>query len=362
MNLASGTRLGPYEIVSLLGAGGMGEVYLARDSRLDRRVAIKVLPAELAAHPERKQRFEREARAVSSLNHPHICVLHDIGEDGGVHFLVMEYLEGETLAQRLSRGALPLELVLRYAVEMAEALEQARRRGVVHRDLKPANVMVTKSGVKLLDFGLAKLRAEAGRASGLSSLPTEARSLTADGVIPGTLQYMAPEQLEGKEPDARTDLFAFGGIVYEMATGRRAFSGESAASLVAAILEHEPAPLSSIQPAAPALLEHVVKRSLAKDPDERWQTAADLARELKWIAESRDKQQPSLAPKPGAVTALAGLRLPVIAAGLVGLFIGAVATFVAVRSPTQKVRSVTRFSIQLPETEPLLQCSFPSRS
>ncbi len=197
MNLDSGTRLGPYEIVSFLGAGGMGEVYLARDSRLERRVAIKILPAELASHPERRQRFEREARAVGSLNHSHICVLHDIGEDRGVHFLVMEYLEGETLAQRLSRGALPLELVLRYAVEMAEALEQAHHRGVVHRDLKPANVMVTKAGVKLLDFGLAKFRAETSGASGLSSLPTESRGLTADGVIPGTLQYMAPEQLEG---------------------------------------------------------------------------------------------------------------------------------------------------------------------
>jgi len=352
MSLSSGTRLGPYEIVSPLGAGGMGEVYLARDSRLDRRVAIKILPAELASHPERRQRFEREARAVGSLNHPHICVLHDIGEDQGVHFLVMEYLEGETLAQRLSRIALPLELVLRYAVEMAEALEQAHRRGVVHRDLKPANVMVTKSGVKLLDFGLAKFRAEAG-ASGLSSLPTEARSLTADGVIPGTLQYMAPEQLEGKEADARTDLFAFGSILYEMATGRRAFSGESAASLVAAILEHEPAALSSIRPAAPPLLEHTVKRCLAKDPDERWQTAADLARELKWIAESRDKGQPSLAPKPGAVGALAGLRLPILAAGLVGILIGAVAILIAVKSPTQKLRSVTRFSIELPATDPI---------
>jgi len=353
MNLGSGTRLGPYEIVSLLGAGGMGEVYLARDSRLDRRVAIKILPAELASHPEKRQRFEREARAVGSLNHPHICVLHDIREDQGVHFLVMEYLEGETLAQRLSRVALPLDLVLRYAVEMAEALEQAHRHGVVHRDLKPANVMVTKSGVKLLDFGLAKFRAETSGASGLSSMPTESRGLTADGVIPGTLQYMAPEQLEAKEADARTDLFAFGAIVYEMATGRRAFSGESAASLVAAILEHEPASLCSIQRAAPPLLEHVVKRCLAKDPDERWQTAADLARELKWVAESRDKEQPSPAPKPGAAGALAGLRLPILAAGLVGILIGAVAILIAVKSPAQKLRSVTRFSIELPATDPM---------
>ena len=353
MNLNSGTRLGPYEILSLLGEGGMGEVYLARDSRLDRRVAVKILSTALAADPGRRQRFEREARAVGSLNHAHICVLHDIGEDRGAHFLVMEYLEGETLAQRLSRGALPLELLLRYAVEMAEALEQAHRRGVVHRDLKPANVMVTKSGVKLLDFGLAKFRAEASGASGLSSWPTESRNLTADGVIPGTLQYMAPEQLEGKEPDARTDLFAFGSIVYEMATGRRAFSGESAASLVAAILEHEAAPLSSIQPTVPPLLEHVVKRCLAKDPDERWQTAADLARELKWVTESRDKQQPSLRPKPRTFGALAGLRLPILAAALVGIFVGAVAVLIAVKSSTQKLRSVTRFSIELPATDPM---------
>ena len=236
---------------------------------------------------------------------------------------------------------------------MAEALEQAHRRGVVHRDLKPANVMVTKSGVKLLDFGLAKFHAETSGASGLSSLLTESRGLTADGVIPGTLQYMAPEQLEGKEADARTDLFAFGAIVYEMATGRRAFSGESAASLFAAILEHEPASLCSIQRAAPPLLEHVVKRCLAKDPDERWQTAADLARELKWVAESRDKGQPSLAPKPGAAGALAGLRSPILAAGLVGVLIGAVAILIAVKSPARKLRSVTRFSIELPESDPM---------
>src|ERR1700674_1653272 len=227
MAILPGKRLGPYEILSAIGAGGMGEVYRARDTRLDRIVAIKVLPTHLADEPERRERFEREARVVASLNHPHICVLHDIGHQDGIDFLVMEYLEGETLSQRLLKGALPLEQVLRYAIEIADALDKAHRKGVTHRDLKPGNIMLTKSGTKLLDFGLAKLRQDAAPATPLSQLPTANDPLTAQGSIIGTLQYMAPGQLEGKAVDARTDIFAFGAVVYEMATGKKAFERTS---------------------------------------------------------------------------------------------------------------------------------------
>jgi eukaryotic-like serine/threonine-protein kinase len=284
MPLGAGVRLGPYEITSPLGAGGMGEVYRARDTRLDRTVAIKVLPAHLAASPERRQRFEREARAISALTHPHICVLHDVGRHDGIDFLVMEYLEGETLADRLKKGALPLEQVLRCGVEIAGALDKAHRHGIVHRDLKPGNVMLTKSGAKLLDFGLAKLRApETSAGSELSALPTGDKPLTAEGSIVGTFQYMAPEQVEGKEPDARSDIFAFGAMLHEMATGQRAFKGTSQASLIAAILASEPPPISRLQPLTPPALDRVVATCLAKDPDERWQSAHDLLKELTWI-------------------------------------------------------------------------------
>src|SRR6201998_1999615 len=226
MAILPGTRLGPYEILSAIGTGGMGEVYRARDTRLDRIVAIKVLPAHLADRPELRERFEREARAVAGLNHPHICVLHDIGHQDGTDFLVMEYLEGETLAERLKKGPLPLNQVLQYAIEISDALDKAHRKGITHRDLKPGNIMLTKSGTKLLDFGLAKLRGPQAGVPNLSALPTEGSSLTAQGTILGTLQYMAPEQLEGKEVDARTDIFAFGTVVYEMSTGKRAFEGK----------------------------------------------------------------------------------------------------------------------------------------
>ena len=246
MSLTTGARLGPYEIAAPLGAGGMGEVYRARDTRLDRTVAIKVLPAHLAQNPELRQRLEREARAVSSLNHPHICILHDIGHQDGTDFLVMEYLEGETLAARLAKGPLPMDQVLRYAIEMAEALAAAHREGVFHRDLKPGNVMLTKTGSKLLDFGLAKLREPAAGAGGLSTLPTQAMELTQKGTILGTIQYMAPEQLEGKETDARSDLFAFGAVLYEMATGRKAFEGKSHASVITAIMSTLPPPVSTL--------------------------------------------------------------------------------------------------------------------
>src|SRR6202049_3574373 len=227
MPILTGKRLGPYEILSAIGAGGMGEVYRAKDTRLDRTVAIKVLPAHLADSSELRDRFESEARTIASLNHPHICTLYDIGHQDGTDYLVMEYLEGETLEQRLRKGPLPLEQVLQYAIEIADALDKAHRKGVTHRDLKPGNIMLTKSGTKLLDFGLAKLKQEvAPAANPLSQLPTATHAITAQGTILGTLQYMAPEQLEGREVDARTDIFAFGVVVYEMATGKRAFEGK----------------------------------------------------------------------------------------------------------------------------------------
>src|ERR1700716_1640721 len=286
MAILPGRRLGPYEILTAIGAGGMGEVYRARDTRLDRIVAIKVLPTHLADRSELRERFEREAHVVASLNHPHICTVHDTGHQDGIDFLVMEYLEGETLAQRLLKGALPLEQVLQYAIEIADALDKAHRKGVTHRDLKPGNIMLTKSGTKLLDFGLAKLKQEVAPANvQLSQLPTANDPLTAQGTIVGTLQYMAPEQLEGKEVDARTDIFAFGAVVYEMATGKRAFEGKSQASVIGAILRDDPPAVSSLRPMTPPALDRVVKRCLAKDPDDRWQSANDLANEVKWIAE-----------------------------------------------------------------------------
>lgn len=288
MTLVSGTRLGPYEVIAPLGAGGMGEVYRARDTRLDRTVAIKVLPSHLSSNPGLRLRFEREARAIATLDHPHICVLHDVGQQDGIDYLVLECLEGETLADRLKRGPLPLDQALRYGVEIAEALGRAHRDGIVHRDLKPANVMITRSGTKLLDFGLAKqaTRPQPPAGSALSALATGERALTTEGFLVGTFQYMSPEQLEGKEPDARSDIFALGSLLYEMLTGQRAFTGKSQASLMAAILTSEPAPVSRLQPLTPAALDRVVAKCLAKDPDERWQSAHDLASELTWIAES----------------------------------------------------------------------------
>jgi serine/threonine protein kinase/roadblock/LC7 domain-containing protein len=285
MALTSGTRLGPYEIVAPLGAGGMGEVYRARDTRLDRTVAVKILTQGLADTPEVRQRFEREARAVSSLNHPHICALYDVGHQDGIEYLVMEYLEGETLAARIEKGPMPTADLLRYASQIADALDKAHRQGIVHRDLKPGNVMLTKSGAKLLDFGLAK-GGEIIQGGDLSSSPTMSRPLTTQGTIVGTLQYMSPEQLEGKATDARSDIFSFGAMLYEMATGKKAFEAKSHASLIAAIMKEEPRPMRELQPMTPLLLEHIVKSCLAKDPDDRPQSAHDLKLELDWIRES----------------------------------------------------------------------------
>jgi Tol biopolymer transport system component len=290
LTLATRSRLGPYEILAPVGAGGMGEVYRARDTRLDRTVAVKVLPEHLSQNAEVRQRFDREAKTISSLSHPHICGLYDVGHQDGVDYLVMEFLEGETLADRISRGRLPTEQLLRFAIEIADALDKAHRQGIVHRDLKPGNIMVTKSGIKLLDFGLAKLRMleEPAATNSLSRLATglsPSAPLTERGAILGTFQYMAPEQLEGKEADARSDIFSFGSVLYEMATGQKAFTGKSQASLIASVLEHEPPSISSVQPLIPPALDRVVKTCLAKDPDDRWQTAHDLESELKWIAQ-----------------------------------------------------------------------------
>ena len=289
MALASGLRLGPYEIIAPIGAGGMGEVYCARDTRLDRKVAIKILPAHLSDNPEAKQRFEREARAISSLNHPNICTLYDVGHQDGIDYLVMEFLDGQTLADRVLKGPLPPELVLRYGVEICDGLERAHKMGVIHRDLKPGNVMVTKTGAKLMDFGLAKAIAEdAASSSSLTmtlSGPSAEKPLTQRGTVVGTFQYMSPEQLEGKTADARSDIFGLGTVLYEMATGKRAFTGKTQGGIVAAILGTEPQPISSIQPMQPRNLESVVKGCLAKDPEERLQTAHDVKLQLKWIAE-----------------------------------------------------------------------------
>ncbi len=288
MGLAAGTKLGPYEIQSPIGAGGMGEVYRALDTRLERIVAVKILPSHLSKDPEAQQRFEREARVISSLNHPNICTLYDVGHENSIHYLVMEYLEGETLADRLCRSPLPMAQVLKHGIEICEGLEKAHRCGVVHRDLKPGNVMLTKTGAKLMDFGLAKtavVRTESSSSLTVTmSTPVGSHPLTAAGTVVGTFQYMSPEQVEGKEADARSDIFALGALLHEMATGKCAFEGKTAASAMAAVLERDPLPVSSLLPMAPAGLDHVVRGCLEKDSEQRWQCAADVGRELQWIA------------------------------------------------------------------------------
>ena len=325
MTLASGTRLGPYEILAAVAAGGMGEVYRARDTRLERTVAVKVLPSHLAANAEVRQRFEREAKTISSLSHPNICALYDVGNQDGVEFLVMEYLEGETLSDRLAKGPLALDSVLRYGLEIADALDKAHRQGIVHRDLKPGNVMLTKSGVKLLDFGLAKAVAPSAARSGasLTAFPTEARgsNLTEEGTILGTFQYMAPEQLEGRDADARTDIFAFGAVLYEMATGKKAFSGRSQASLISSIMGSEPPPVSTAAPMTPPAFDRVVRTCLTKDPDDRWQTAHDIGVQLRWIQEGGSAvglSAPVVARRKGRER-IAWVLAALATAGLIGL-------------------------------------------
>jgi Tol biopolymer transport system component len=289
MALTAGTKLGPYEIQSPLGAGGMGEVYRARDTRLERIVAVKILPSHLSENPEAKQRFDQEARTISSVNHPNICTLYDVGHQNGTDYLVMEYLDGETLAGRLRKGPLPIEQVLRYGLDICEGLDKAHRCGVIHRDLKPGNIMLTKGGAKLMDFGLAKASVStAAAASGLtmtSSTPPGSHPLTAQGTVVGTFQYMSPEQVEGKPADARSDIFALGAVLYEMTTGKRAFEGKTAASAMASVLEREPPPITSLQPMTPPAFERLVKSCLAKDPDDRWQTAHDVKLQLRQILE-----------------------------------------------------------------------------
>jgi serine/threonine protein kinase/Tol biopolymer transport system component len=283
MPLFPGTHLGPYEITGPLGSGGMGEVYRARDTRLDRTVAIKILPRELSNDPIRKQRFEREAKTISSLNHPHICVLHDVGSQDGIDYLIMECVEGETLAKRLEKGSLPLDQVLKVGREIADALDKAHRSGVVHRDLKPGNIMLASAGSKLLDFGLVKPAAALASTATLTAV--QAAPVTEEGTIVGTFQYMSPEQVEGKELDGRSDIFSLGAVLYEMVTGKRAFEGKSQLSVASAILEKEPEPISAAKPVTPPALDHAINKCLAKVPDERWQSASDLASELKWISE-----------------------------------------------------------------------------
>ena len=334
MPLSSGTKLGPYEIQSPLGAGGMGEVYRALDTRLDRTVAVKILPSHLSSSPEARQRFDREARAISSLNHPNICTLHDVGRQDGTDYLVMEYLEGETLADRLLKGPLTAEQVLKYGIEICEGLEKAHKSGVIHRDLKPGNIMLTKSGAKLMDFGLAKATAaEEPPTSSLTmtvSGPLPAQPLTAQGTVVGTFQYMAPEQLEGREADARSDIFALGAVLYEMASGKRAFFGKSQASIVAAILASDPPPISSVRPMSPPALDRVVRTCMAKDPDERWQTAHDVRLQLEWLVEAGSKAG---VPAPVVARRRSAQRLAWIVAGVAAATAIAFAIAFALRAP-----------------------------
>ena len=362
MSLTSGARVGPYEVISAAGAGGMGEVYRARDTRLDRTVAIKILPAHLSDNPEAKQRFDREARAISSLNHPNICTLYDVGHQDGMDYLVMEFLEGETLATRLAKGPLPPEQLLKYGIEICEGLEKAHKTGVIHRDLKPGNIMLTKAGAKLMDFGLAKAATGPPPASGLSatldgafaggpSAGGGARAtqgpLTAAGTIVGTFQYMSTEQIEGKEADARSDIFAMGAVLYEMATGIRAFTGKTQASVIAAILAAEPQPISVVRPMSPPALDRVVKVCLAKDPDERFQSVHDLKLQLMWIVEGGSQVG---VPAPVAARRKNRERILTAAVAFCGLLAaGGIAGTVIFAKKADSFRKVVRAQIGAPE-------------
>jgi len=341
MALAPNARLGPYEIIAPLGAGGMGEIYKARDTRLDRTVAIKICAVRFT------DRFEREARAISSLNHPHICALYDIGRENSMEFLVMEHLEGETLEARLHNGPLPLADALRIAIQIAGALDAAHRKGVIHRDLKPGNVMLTSAGAKLLDFGLAKIAEAPAPTGSNTSLPTVAQTITTEGAILGTFQYMAPEQMEGKECDPRSDIFSFGALLYEMITGRKAFTGPSQASLITALMSADPPPVSAAQPMASPALDRLIGKCLAKSPDERWQSARDLLSELQWIAEAGSQAG---VPAPAAARRYHRQRLPWLVAGASAALFLVSLVFTVPHLREQPAKSVAvRFQVPAPE-------------
>lgn len=347
--LSPGTKLGSYEIEESIGAGGMGEVYRARDVRLDRTVAIKVLQSHLSENRELRERFDREAKTISSLQHPNICALHDVGHENGTDYLVMEYLEGETLAERLARGTVEKEELLRIATQVASALEAAHKAGIVHRDLKPGNVILTRAGAKLLDFGLAKIAEadEPAQGSSFTQLATgvaPSSPLTEQGTILGTFQYMSPEQLEGKEADARSDIFSFGALLYEMATGRKAFVGNSQASLIAAVMTSQPPSVSTIQPMTPPALERLVSTCLKKDPEDRWQTAHDIALQLKWIEEGGSEVG---IPTPVAARRRGQARLAWVLAGLFALSTLGLAGFIFMQ-PEPPASQAMRFLIEAP--------------
>jgi eukaryotic-like serine/threonine-protein kinase len=335
MPLSAGTRLGPYEIQSPLGAGGMGEVYRARDTRLDRTVAIKILPAHFSSDPIRKQRFEREAKTISTLHHPFICVLYDVGQQDGLDYLVMECVEGETLASRLRKGPLALEQILKCAAQVADALDTAHRNGIVHRDLKPSNIMLTPSGAKLLDFGLAKPAAPL--ATGTTLTHNQPSPATAQGTIVGTFQYMSPEQVEGQELDARSDIFSLGAVLYEMLTGQRAFAGSTSTSVIAAVLERNPHPVSMLLPTSPPALDRIVKTCLAKNPDERWRSAADIRLQLDGLREDLQAEPKAIAaPSPHNSARIAWFLVLLLAAATAWL---AEMYFRNVPTSSQTVRS-----------------------
>jgi eukaryotic-like serine/threonine-protein kinase len=351
-----GTRLGPYEILSALGAGGMGEVYKARDTRLDRTVAIKILPDTLAGDSQFRDRFDREARTISQLDHAHICALYDVGEERGTAYLVMQYLEGETLADRLTKGALPLDQALQVAIQIADALATAHKAGIVHRDLKPGNIMLTKSGAKLLDFGLAKTGVATVSGTNLSMLPTTP-PITQQGSILGTFQYMAPEQIEGQEADARTDIFAFGAVVYEMLTGKKAFEGKSQASLIGAIMHAEPTPISTLQALTPPALDRIVRHCLDKRPEQRFQSATDVAFALDTLS-GVSEGTPALDSRAVPATRRAGtLAWKFVAAGATVIALVAAPLAVVHWRESPSVPQTVRFLLDLPE-----KTSFPPAS